>query len=123
LVFRHVRAVEVGGAANTVSDECRRDNGLTWVNNDPGRFDGRLRLDSNIVGKTFRAIPSLMLCEGDLLPITNSNTSHNVHSIHLHGHHVLVLSQYDRSIKGVCTPYDVGPTTRNQPSPGRRGHW
>jgi len=124
-------------------DESRSHNGLAQVNDDPGRGEGELGLDSSIDtageflfvgsrrskrdrperltgsisrsrgavgtprkarsefassisidGKTFPAIPILMAREGDRVPNTNIDTSHSIHPMYLHGHHVLVLSKH-----------------------------
>jgi len=59
----------------------------------PGFYDGRFALLPKINGRVFPNTPMLMVRQGDLVKTTIVNRSHNDHPMHLHGHHVLVLSR------------------------------
>jgi FtsP/CotA-like multicopper oxidase with cupredoxin domain len=66
----------------------------------PGFFDGRFGLLPKVNGHVFPDTPMLMVRRGDLVEITIVNRSHNDHPMHLHGHHVLVLSRNGRPTSG-----------------------
>jgi FtsP/CotA-like multicopper oxidase with cupredoxin domain len=59
----------------------------------PGFFDGKPGLWWTINGHQFPDVPMFMVAEGNLVTMTVKNTSGQVHPMHLHGHHVLVLSR------------------------------
>jgi FtsP/CotA-like multicopper oxidase with cupredoxin domain len=66
----------------------------------PGFYDGHFGLLPKINGHVFPATPMLMVGQGDLVETTFVNRSHNDHPMHLHGHHVLVLSRNGRPTSG-----------------------
>jgi FtsP/CotA-like multicopper oxidase with cupredoxin domain len=59
----------------------------------PGFFDGKPGLWWTINGHQFPDVPMFMVSQGDIVRMTVKNTSGQVHPMHLHGHHVLVLSR------------------------------
>jgi FtsP/CotA-like multicopper oxidase with cupredoxin domain len=59
----------------------------------PGFLDGRPGLWWTMNGKLFPDVPMYLVREGDLAVMTISNSSGDDHPMHLHGHHVLVLSR------------------------------
>jgi FtsP/CotA-like multicopper oxidase with cupredoxin domain len=59
----------------------------------PGFYDGRFRPLWATNGEVFPDTPMLMVREGDLVKVTFANRSLMEHPMHLHGHHVLVLSR------------------------------
>jgi FtsP/CotA-like multicopper oxidase with cupredoxin domain len=59
----------------------------------PGFLDGKPGLQWSINGEVFPHVPVFVVEEGDLVEITISNDSNAVHPMHLHGHHLLVLSR------------------------------
>ncbi len=59
----------------------------------PGFFDGRPGLWWTINGHQFPNVPMFMVTEGDVVRMTIKNSSGDVHPMHLHGHHVVVLSR------------------------------
>ena len=59
----------------------------------PGFFDGRPGLWWTINGHQFPNVPMFMVTEGDVVRMTIKNSSGQVHPMHLHGHHVVVLSR------------------------------
>lgn len=58
-----------------------------------GFYDGSFAYALTINGKLFPNTPMLMVREGDLAKTTFVNHSSNHHPMHLHGHHMLVLSR------------------------------
>ncbi|MFI6673500.1 multicopper oxidase family protein [Kribbella sp. NPDC050470] len=59
----------------------------------PGFLDGRPGLWWTINGHQFPDVPMFMVTEGDVVRMTIKNNSGQVHPMHLHGHHVVVLSR------------------------------
>ncbi|MPZ25540.1 MAG: multicopper oxidase domain-containing protein [Micromonosporaceae bacterium] len=59
----------------------------------PGFLDGRPGLWWTMNGKLFPEVPMYVVREGDVAIMTISNSSGDVHPMHLHGHHVVVLSR------------------------------
>ena len=59
----------------------------------PGFLDGRPGLWWTMNGRLFPDVPMYMVREGDVVTMTISNSSGELHPMHLHGHHVLVLSR------------------------------
>ena len=58
-----------------------------------GFIDGRPGFWWSINGKLFPDVPMYMVEEGDVVRIRITNSSGDVHPMHLHGHHALVLSR------------------------------
>ncbi|WP_433432192.1 multicopper oxidase family protein [Nonomuraea sp. CA-141351] len=65
-----------------------------------GFFDGGFLLQRTINGALFPNVPSLMVRKGDLVKVTFLNRSFSEHPMHLHGHHMLVLSRDGRPATG-----------------------
>ena len=63
------------------------------VTRKPGFFDGRPGRQWAINGGIYPDVPVFVVEEGDLVEITIINETNVVHPMHLHGHHVLVLSR------------------------------
>ena len=59
----------------------------------PGFFDGSPGLQWAINGGIYPDVPVFAVEEGDLVEVTITNDSNGTHPMHLHGHHVLVLSR------------------------------
>jgi FtsP/CotA-like multicopper oxidase with cupredoxin domain len=59
----------------------------------PGFLDGRPGKQWTINGGIYPRVPMFMVDRGDLVRITIHNTTGAVHPMHLHGHHMLVLSR------------------------------
>ena len=66
----------------------------------PGFLDGRPGLQWTINGKIFPHVPVFVVEEGDLVHMTIANDTKAVHPMHLHGHHLLVLSRDDVPVSG-----------------------
>ncbi|GAA4561697.1 multicopper oxidase family protein [Micromonospora coerulea] len=63
------------------------------LDNRPGFYDGQPYYLWTINGHVSPHVPMLMVREGELVKVTISNRSFLEHPMHLHGHHVLVLSR------------------------------
>jgi FtsP/CotA-like multicopper oxidase with cupredoxin domain len=59
----------------------------------PGFLDGRPGLWWTMNGRLYPDVPMYLVREGDLAVMTISNSSGDTHPMHLHGHHVVVLSR------------------------------
>lgn len=59
----------------------------------PGLVDGKPGLWWTINGRLYPDVPMFVVAEGDVVRMTLSNTSGEPHPMHLHGHHVVVLSR------------------------------
>ena len=59
----------------------------------PGFFDGLPGLQWAINGGIYPDVPVFVVEEGDLVEVTITNDPNGIHPMHLHGHHVLVLSR------------------------------
>jgi len=66
----------------------------------PGFLDGRPGLWWTVNGEMFPDIPMYVVAEGDVVRMTIENTSGEVHPMHLHGHHALVLSRNGEDYTG-----------------------
>lgn len=58
-----------------------------------GFFNGRPGLWWTINGHQYPDVPMFMVAAGDVVRMTVKNTSGQVHPMHLHGHHIYVLSR------------------------------
>ncbi|MBB6730099.1 multicopper oxidase family protein [Cohnella zeiphila] len=65
-----------------------------------GFYDGKFERLFTINGKVFPDTPMLMVKEGDLVKTTFVNRSLVPHPMHLHGHHMLVLSRNGKPSAG-----------------------
>jgi FtsP/CotA-like multicopper oxidase with cupredoxin domain len=74
----------------TTAYDRRFDLGVTRK---PGFFDGRPGRQWAINGGIYPDVPVFIVEEGDLVEIAITNDTKVVHPMHLHGHHVLVLSR------------------------------
>jgi FtsP/CotA-like multicopper oxidase with cupredoxin domain len=59
----------------------------------PGFLDGRPGLWWTVNGRLYPEVPMYHVAEGDVVRMRISNSSGEVHPMHLHGHHALVLSR------------------------------
>ena len=59
----------------------------------PGFLDGRPGLWWTINGHMYPNVPMFMVSEGDVVRMRIENNSGEVHPMHLHGHHALVLTR------------------------------
>jgi FtsP/CotA-like multicopper oxidase with cupredoxin domain len=79
----------------------RYDQSSTWYLDDQfGFFDGRFTVRSAVNGLVFPDVPPIQVREGELVKMRFVNRSFQDHPMHLHGHHVLVLSRNDEPVTG-----------------------
>ncbi len=74
-------------------------SGSTW-DRKPGFFDGQPGMQWTINGGIFPRVPMFMVERGDLVRVSIKNTTGAVHPMHLHGHHMLVLSRNGEPVTG-----------------------
>jgi FtsP/CotA-like multicopper oxidase with cupredoxin domain len=65
-----------------------------------GFYDGKLKALFTINGQVFPNTPMLMVQEGELVKTTFINRGLDHHPMHLHGHHMLVLSRNGKPTTG-----------------------
>jgi len=70
------------------------------IDRKPGFLNGRPGLQWAINGRIFPHVPVFVVEEGDLVEVTISNDTKADHPMHLHGHHLLVLSRDDEPVSG-----------------------
>ena len=76
---------------DTASDYDRRFE-LT-ITQKPGFLDGKPGRQWALNGGIYPDVPVFVVEEGDLVQVTITNDTDGIHPMHLHGHHVLVLSR------------------------------
>jgi FtsP/CotA-like multicopper oxidase with cupredoxin domain len=75
-------------------DQGRLDRNFSYrIGRRPGLIDGMPGLWWTINGHLFPDVPMFTVAEGDVVRMTVRNTSGQVHPMHLHGHHAVVLSR------------------------------
>jgi FtsP/CotA-like multicopper oxidase with cupredoxin domain len=72
-----------------------------------GFLDGRPGYHWSINGKLFPRTPVLVVRKGELVRMTIANHSGTVHPMHLHGHHLLVLSRNGKPVAGSPWRVDI----------------
>jgi FtsP/CotA-like multicopper oxidase with cupredoxin domain len=82
-----------------VDTEFDRSFELT-ISQKPGFFDGRPGMQWAINGRIFPDVPTFIVEEGDLVEIAIANETDGHHPMHLHGHHLLVLSRDGNPVRG-----------------------
>lgn len=83
-----------GAPTETGLDASDPDREFTYsVGRKPGFVDGMPGMWWSINGHLFPDVPMFMVAEGDVVVMHIENHSGEVHPIHLHGHHALVLSR------------------------------
>jgi FtsP/CotA-like multicopper oxidase with cupredoxin domain len=70
-----------------------------------GLVDGRPGFWWTINGRLFPDVPMFHVTEGDVVRMTISNSSGDVHPMHLHGHHAVVLSR--NGVRSTGSPWWV----------------
>ncbi|MEU4536655.1 multicopper oxidase family protein [Streptosporangium sp. NPDC023825] len=79
----------------------RFDRDFTVIIDDRiGFHDGTLHFLPTVNGRGFPHTPVHMVRQGEVVRMTFVNRSHQVHPMHLHGHHALVLSRNGRPTTG-----------------------
>jgi FtsP/CotA-like multicopper oxidase with cupredoxin domain len=70
------------------------------IDRKPGFFDGQPGMQWALNGHIYPRVPMFMVERGDLVRVTIRNASGAVHPMHLHGHHMLVLSRNGKPVSG-----------------------
>jgi FtsP/CotA-like multicopper oxidase with cupredoxin domain len=82
-------------------DTTDPDREFTYaVGRKPAFLDGRPGMWWTINGHVFPDVPMFLVREGDVVVMHIENNSGGVHPMHLHGHHVLVLSRDGKASTG-----------------------
>lgn len=90
-----------GVPAPTGLDASDADREFTYsVDRKPGFVDGRPGMWWSVNGHLFPDVPMFMVAEGDIVVMRIENHSGEVHPMHLHGHHALVLSRDGKPATG-----------------------
>ncbi len=83
-----------GTPADVGFDPRAADRSFTYaIGRRPGFVDGLPGLQWTINGHTYPDVPMFVVREGDVVAMTIRNSSGQPHPMHLHGHHLLVLSR------------------------------
>jgi FtsP/CotA-like multicopper oxidase with cupredoxin domain len=83
-----------GRPADLGFDPRAADRRFTYaIGRRPGFVDGRPGLQWTINGHTYPDVPMFVVSEGDVVRMSLRNSSGQPHPMHLHGHHLLVLSR------------------------------
>ena len=87
-------------------DPAKADRRFTYsIGRRPGFVHGRPGVWWSINGKLFPNIPMYLVEEGDVVTMRLKNSSGDVHPMHLHGHHAVVLSR--NGVKATGSPWWV----------------
>jgi FtsP/CotA-like multicopper oxidase with cupredoxin domain len=90
-----------GSSAPTGIDPDDADRHFDYrIGRRPGLLDGVPGLYWTVNGRMWPDVPMFVVDEGDLVTMTIRNDSGDVHPMHLHGHHVLVLSRNGTAASG-----------------------
>lgn len=83
-----------GRAAPLGFDPASADRHFTYsIGHRPGFVNGRPGLWWSVNGHLYPHIPMMMVSEGDVVVVHLENHSGEVHPMHLHGHHAVVLAR------------------------------
>ncbi|HEX6447043.1 MAG TPA: multicopper oxidase family protein [Streptosporangiales bacterium] len=98
---RDVDLLSYGSPVPVALDHARPDRRFEYrMGRRPGFLDGRPGLFWTVNGHMFPAVPMFVVGRGDVVRMKISNSSGQAHPMHLHGHHVLVLSRDGVSATG-----------------------
>jgi FtsP/CotA-like multicopper oxidase with cupredoxin domain len=83
-----------GEPTTSTLDQAQADRRFDYViGRRPGFLDGRPGVWWTINGRMWPDVPMYTVAEGDVVTMRVQNDSGEVHPMHLHGHHALVLSR------------------------------
>ncbi|UOY03863.1 multicopper oxidase family protein [Blastococcus sp. PRF04-17] len=107
--------LDYGTAVELGFDPDRADRDFRYeIGRRIGFLDGRPGFWWTVNGRLFPDVPMFHVAEGDVVRMTITNDSGDVHPMHLHGHHAVVLSR-----DGVPPPAVRGGSTRSTSPTGR----
>ena len=90
-----------GTPAPVPFDTGRADRRFTYsIGRKPGFIDGKPGYWWSINGHLFPDMPMMTVREGDVVHMTIKNHSGEVHPMHLHGHHAVVLTRDGKPVTG-----------------------
>jgi FtsP/CotA-like multicopper oxidase with cupredoxin domain len=93
--------ISYGAAAPLGFDPSRPDRSFKYdIGRRFGFIDGRPGNFWTINGHLYPAVPMFMVADGDVVRVTISNHSGEVHPMHLHGHQAVVLRRNDVAATG-----------------------
>ena len=82
-------------------DTSRADRSFKYsIGRKPGFIDGKPGYWWSINGHLYPDMPMMTVREGDVVHMTISNHSGEVHPMHLHGHHAVVLTRDGKPVTG-----------------------
>jgi FtsP/CotA-like multicopper oxidase with cupredoxin domain len=91
---RQVDLLAYGGPAPLPFDPADADRRFGYeIGRRIGLLDGRPGFWWTVNGRLFPDVPMFHVTEGDVVRMTITNESGDVHPMHLHGHHAVVLSR------------------------------
>jgi len=98
---RFVDLLAYGSPAPPGLDPGRAERNFKFsIGRRPGFLNGRPGIWWTINGHLFPDVPMFMVDEGDVVRMKISNHSGDVHPMHLHGHHAVVLSRNGKAATG-----------------------
>jgi FtsP/CotA-like multicopper oxidase with cupredoxin domain len=98
---KNVDLLHYGSPAPVPFDTSRVDRRFKYsIGRRPGFLNGRPGIWWSVNGKIGRQMPMFVVREGDVVHVTISNHSGQVHPMHLHGHHAVVLSRNGKPVTG-----------------------
>jgi FtsP/CotA-like multicopper oxidase with cupredoxin domain len=90
-----------GDPAPLPFDPAKGDRHFTYsIGRRPGFVNGKPGLWWSVNGKLWPHLPMMMVRKGDVVRVTISNHSGDVHPMHLHGHHAVVVSRDGKPVTG-----------------------
>ena len=93
-VDEKVDLLDYGSPAPLGFDPADADRRFEYsIGRRPGFLDGIPGLHWTINGHLYPDVPMFMVTEGDIVRMTIENHSGEIHPMHLHGHHAVVLSR------------------------------
>ena len=100
----HVDRLHYGTPAPIGFDSTRKDRVFRYaIGRHPGFLNGRPGLWWSVNGHIGRSMPMFLVREGDVVHVRISNSSGQVHPMHLHGHHAVVLAR--NGVKATGSPW------------------
>ncbi len=91
---KHLDLLHYGSPAAVPFDTGSPDRRFRYsIGRKPGFIDGKPGYWWSINGHLYPDMPMMTVREGDVVTVTISNHSGQVHPMHLHGHHAVVLSR------------------------------
>ncbi|HEU4568518.1 MAG TPA: multicopper oxidase family protein [Marmoricola sp.] len=98
---RRLDLLHYGTPAPVPFDTGHPDRSFTYsIGRRPGFLDGHPGLWWSVNGHLFPDMPMFVVEEGDVVEIHYENHSGDVHPMHLHGHHAVVLDRNGKPVTG-----------------------